>query len=93
MWNPFGIDHSIFIPHGIHDVHGIRNWLGSQPTFIPWIPYGIPGDSTDAVPGGSQAMSGTETHPALVKLSQTKSFRIYGLKQVCVPLPFSGLSV
>ena len=23
-------------------VHGIRNWLGSWPTFIPWIPYGIP---------------------------------------------------
>ena len=41
MWNPCGINHSILIPHGIHDVHGIRNWLGSQPTFIPWIPYGI----------------------------------------------------
>ena len=53
----------------------------------------INSDSTDAVPGGSRAMSGTETHPALVKLSQTKSFRMYGLKQVCVPLPFSGLSV
>ena len=26
---------------GIHDVHGIRNWLGSQPTFIPWIPHGF----------------------------------------------------
>ena len=34
-------DHSILIPCGIHDVHGIRNWLGSQPTVIPWIPYGI----------------------------------------------------
>ena len=41
MWSLCGIDHSILIPHGIHDVHGIRNWLGSQPTFIPWIPYGI----------------------------------------------------
>ena len=30
MWNPCGIDHSILIPHGIHDVHGIRNWLGSH---------------------------------------------------------------
>ena len=42
MWNPCGINHSILISHGIHDVHGIINWLGSQPTFIPWIPYGIP---------------------------------------------------
>ena len=42
MWNPCGIDHSMTTPHGIHDVHGIRNWLGSQPTFIPWIPYRIP---------------------------------------------------
>ena len=41
MWNPCGINHSILIPHGIHDVHGIRKWLSPQPTFIPWIPYGI----------------------------------------------------
>ena len=42
IWNWSVHDHSILIPCGIHDVHGIRNWLGSQPTFIPWIPYGIP---------------------------------------------------
>jgi len=31
------------IPYGIHHVYGIRNWLGPQPTLIPWIPYGISG--------------------------------------------------
>ena len=39
---PYGIDHSMIIPHGIHDVHGTMNWLWSQPTLIPWIPDGIP---------------------------------------------------
>jgi len=29
------------IPYGIHDVYGIRNWLGPLPTSIPWIPYGL----------------------------------------------------
>jgi hypothetical protein len=48
---------------------------------------------TDVVPGGSGAASGTGTHSAQVKLSLTKSFRMYGLKQVCVRLPLSGLSV
>ena len=41
---PYGIDHSMIIPHGIHDVYGIRNWLGPLPTSIPWIPYGILGE-------------------------------------------------
>ena len=40
-WIPYGMDHSMTIPHGIHDVHGTMNWLWSQPTFIPWIPHGI----------------------------------------------------
>ena len=40
-WIPYGIDHSMIIPHGIHDVYGIRNWLGPLPTSIPWIPYGL----------------------------------------------------
>ena len=39
---PYGIDHSMTIPYGIHDVHGTMNWLSSQPTLIPWIPHGIP---------------------------------------------------
>ena len=34
-------DHSIIISHGIYDVHRISNWLGHQPTLIPWITYGI----------------------------------------------------
>ena len=34
----------------------------------------------------------TEANSALVKLTQTKSYRTYGLKQVCVPFPCSGLS-
>ena len=48
----------MIIPHGFHDVHGIGKWLGSQPTLIPWIPYGIPGgvhgfqvDSIWIIPG------------------------------------------
>ena len=32
----------MIIPYGIHDVHGTMNWLWSQPTLIPWIPW-IPG--------------------------------------------------
>ena len=42
IWNPYGIDHSMISPHGIHDVHGTMIWLWSQPTLIPWIPDGIP---------------------------------------------------
>ena len=34
----------------------------------------------------------TEANSALVKLIQTKSYCTYGLKQVCVPFPCSGLS-
>jgi hypothetical protein len=33
----------MIIPYGIHDVYGKRNWLGSEPKLIPWIPYGIYG--------------------------------------------------
>ncbi|EDR09220.1 uncharacterized protein LACBIDRAFT_326644 [Laccaria bicolor S238N-H82] len=42
----------------------------------------VDNDSTDAVPGGSGAASGTGTNSALVKLSLKKSFCMYGLKQV-----------
>jgi hypothetical protein len=34
------------ILYGIHDVYGIRNWLGPLPTFIPWIPGGFHMDYT-----------------------------------------------
>jgi hypothetical protein len=34
------------ILYGIHDVYGIRNWLGHLPTFIPWIPGGFHMDYT-----------------------------------------------
>jgi hypothetical protein len=38
---PYGINHCMIIPHGIHDVHGTTNWLRLQPTLIPWIPHGF----------------------------------------------------
>jgi len=44
---PYRIDHSMIIPHGIHDVYGIRNWLGPLPTSIPWIPGGFHMDYTE----------------------------------------------
>ena len=41
-WNPRWIcANSIWNGVGIHDVYGITNWLGSQPTLIPWIPGGF----------------------------------------------------
>ena len=42
--------------------------------------------------GEMDAPSEAEANSALVKLTQTKSYRTYGLKQVCVPFPCSGLS-
>ena len=42
--------------------------------------------------GEMDAAAETEANSALVKLTQTKSYRTYGLKQVCVPFPCSGLS-
>ena len=53
QWNPQGMvldstwndefhDHSIIIPHGIHDDYGIRKQLRPQPMLIPWTPHGIP---------------------------------------------------
>ena len=42
--------------------------------------------------GEMDAPSETEANSALVKLTQTKSYHKYGLKQVCIPFPCSGLS-
>ena len=41
-WNDEFHDHSIIIPHGIHDDYGIRKQLRPQPMLIPWTPHGIP---------------------------------------------------
>ncbi len=39
-WSPYGTDHSMFIPYGIHGLYGMRKWLGSQ---LNVIPYGLHG--------------------------------------------------
>lgn len=52
-------------------------------------------NASNSKPGEGEklAASETEANSAVVKLTQTKSYRTYGLKQVCVPFPLSGLSV
>jgi len=38
-WSPYGTDHSMSIPYGIHGLYGMRKWLESQLNVI----YGLHG--------------------------------------------------
>ncbi len=42
-WSPYGIDHSITLPYGIHGHYGIRKWLEPQPNVIPYGLHGMAG--------------------------------------------------
>ena len=40
-WSPYGTDHSMSIPYGIHGLYGIRKWLESHLNVIPYGLYGM----------------------------------------------------